>query len=137
MNCCHLYTFCALWSNIAIHFYHKYIQFKYNYHVFYGKFYFHNSFSLIIIYILLYNMYKCTSSNSSFQYIRITLYSFMRKKRHNYLIFISCYILFLCLHFYINFTLRTMKNRAPSFRPTCFRPTFFVQSISSNPIRLG
>ena len=28
-------------------------------------------------------------------------------------------------------------DRAPSFRPTCFRPTFFVQSISSNPIRLG
>ena len=27
-------------------------------------------------------------------------------------------------------------RRAPSFRPTCFRPTFFVHSISSNPIRL-
>ena len=29
------------------------------------------------------------------------------------------------------------KDRAPSFRPNCFRPTFFVQSILSNPIRLG
>ena len=30
-----------------------------------------------------------------------------------------------------------MYNRAPSFRPICFSPPVFVQSISSNPIRLG
>ena len=28
-------------------------------------------------------------------------------------------------------------TRAPIFLPTCFRPKFFVQPISSNPIRLG
>ena len=31
---------------------------------------------------------------------------------------------------------KTFFNRTPSFRPTCFYPKFFVQSISSNPIRL-
>ena len=30
-----------------------------------------------------------------------------------------------------------IDTRAPSFCPTCFRPTFFVQSISSNPGRLA
>ena len=34
--------------------------------------------------------------------------------------------------------IRVLKNmRAPSFRPTCFRTKFFVQSVSSNPIRFG
>ena len=37
----------------------------------------------------------------------------------------------------VSFVQTMMIIHAPSFRQSCFRPTFFVQSISSNPIRLG
>ena len=45
------------------------------------------------------------------------------------------------LYQWYNYSYRSVRhilyqlNRALSFRPTCFRPIFFVQSISSSPIR--
>ena len=42
-----------------------------------------------------------------------------------------------CCHFLIVKCFVMRMSRAPSFYPTCFRPTFFIQSISSNLIRLG
>ena len=53
--------------------------------------------------------------------------------------YICCMRLWRAVHHYCHKTLHIgyEKNRVLSFCPTCFRSKFFVQSFSSNPIRLG